>query len=147
MKSLETLLAESLGLMTESQKSKFYDKRVKGMPIEGQVHLAKECLEDVRESRRISRNNGGTRQVTEQDRREGVMAECDRVLFSGMEACRSTAKGISDLVESNGQYVRKTEGQEQLTESQRQDYEFSRLIGLSESEALTVAKSNCIRRN
>ena len=73
------------------------------------------------------------------------MQEADRVLFEGMEKARSTAKGISQLVESGGEYRRKAEGADDLTESQRQDLEFCRQLGMSEADALKVAKSNAIR--
>lgn len=143
MKSMDTILAESIGEMDVFQKDQFWKQRKSGMPIEAQVNLAKEVL--LTESRRITRNNGGSRQLTEAERSESVMQECDRVLFEGMEKARSTAKGISQLVERGGEYRRKAEGADDLTESQRQDLEFCRQLGMSEADALKVAKSNTIR--
>lgn len=139
MKSMDTILAESVGQMDVFQKDAFWKKRKSGMPIEAQVSLAKEVL--LTESRRITRNNGGGRQLTEAETRESAMQECDRILFSGMEAARSTAKGISELVEVSGEYRRRAEGADQLTESQRADLEFCRQLGMSESDAMKVATS------
>jgi len=145
MISLEAKLAKNVELMTESQRSKFAEKS-KGMrgSVEPQVLLSEQILQES--GRRIARNNGGTRNLTEAESRESAMAECDRILFEGMEKCRSTAKGLSDLVESGGEYVRVSQGGvRRFTTQQGQDYDFARLIGLSESDAEKVAKSGCLR--
>src|SRR5438270_1154448 len=101
MKSMDTILAESIEEMDAFQKDQFWKKRKSGMPIEAQVNLAKEVL--LTESRRITRNNGGTRQITEAERSESVMQEADAILFKGLEAARPRAKGISQRVESGGE--------------------------------------------
>lgn len=142
MKSMETLLSESLGAMNEGQKAKFFDRRIKGSPIEAQVALAETVLKESSGRSKITRNNGGSRQLSEAERNQGAMQEADRVLFEGIEACRETSKGISDFVDvGRGEYVRITEGQDQLSDDERRDMQFCRGIGLSEADALKVVKS------
>jgi hypothetical protein len=144
---METLLAESVAQMSEGQKTRFFERRAKGSPIEGQVALATEVLQESG-ARPIRRNNGGSRELSESERRQGMMQEADALLFEGMERCRSTAKGVSELVEVNGAFVRKPDGAERLSEPQREDLAFCRLLGMSESDALRVATSKGgIRQN
>jgi hypothetical protein len=141
-KSMETLLAESLQEMDVFQKDAFWKKRRSGMPVEAQVNLAKECL--LTESRSIRRNNGGTRELSEAQRTESMFAETDKILFEGMAKARSTAAGLSDMVEVNGRFE-KARGSFQLAESSRSDYDFCRQIGLSHEEAMKVVNSGGIK--
>jgi len=148
MKSLDTLLAEAVSKMKPATLRKFQEQtRGEKVSQETLINVAEKLVaedgESVRESGRspIRRNNGGARQITEAERGESVMQDCDRVLFEGMEAARSTAKGIADLVEVGGRYERKAPGADQLTEAQRADYEFCRLLDMSEADAMKVATS------
>ena len=124
MKSLEVLLSETLGEMTEKQKNKFFERRQKGMSIEGQVSLAKECLAKESFGRDpIRRNNGGQR-VDESG--DFSMEKADEILFEGLRKARPQAwTEVKESPEASG-----------LTGAQRKDYEFARLIGLSEKDAL-----------
>jgi hypothetical protein len=157
MVSLEAKLAAIVEAMNSSEK-KLFAQKSKDMRgnVEATLNVAESILgadlaarrtENIRESStRIRRNNGGTREVQES---RDVFAETDAVLFEGMAKCRpQSSKGLTELVESNGQFVPVIEastGAARLTESQRQDYEFALAIGLSESDALKVALSNFIK--
>lgn len=153
MLSLEAKLAAIVEAMNPAERKRFADKskNMRGN-VEATLTIAESILgadvaesrrtENIRESgQRITRNNGGSRQSTDADRKADMMEAADAELFTCMEACRSTAKGIANLVEVNGNYVDKTSGADQLSESERQDLEFCRQIGLTESESLKVVKS------
>jgi hypothetical protein len=89
--------------------------------------------ETIRESRtKITRNNGGTREPAETDPR----AESDRILTEAL--ARRDPRFAKSLEVSEG-------GAERLSPQQKEDYDFAKLIGLSESDALKVALSNCTR--
>ena len=147
MQSLESILAESIGEMDAAQRAEFFKNRKSGMPMEAQIALAKETAALALSGRAIRRNNGGS---FVQEGRRDVFAETDRVLFEGMAKCRpQTAKGLSDVVEANGQFHGRAGSVDvrELSESQRGDLEFCLSIGMSREEALKVAKSNFIREN
>jgi hypothetical protein len=147
MKSLDTLLAEAVKKMKPATLKKFHERtRGEKLPQESLISVAESLVaedgEDAREpGRPIRRNNGGSRQPSEAEDRRGLMQEADRVLFEGMEAARSTAKGIADFVEVDGEYRRKPDGADQLTESQREDLAFCRMLHMSESDAMRVVTS------
>jgi hypothetical protein len=141
MRSLEVILAESVGQMTPAQLAKWKKTNSAEGSVEAAINMANEIL---RESVPIRRNNGGTLQLSEAEQSQSAMQECDRILFAGMEKARSTAKGLSEMVESGGEYRREAESSE-LTEAQRADYDFCRLIGMSEADADKVARSNVVK--
>lgn len=128
MRSMEALLAESIGSMTEAQKNKFFFRRTKGMSLETQVNLAKEVL--VSESQPIRRNNGAS-SYAESDPR----AESDAILAEAIAKRDPAFAKAAQVSEA---------GVASLTPKQRADYEFCRLLHMSESDALKVANSNVI---
>lgn len=129
MKSMEVLLSETLGAMSEKQKAAFFEKRQKGMPIEGQVSLAKECLAQESFGQPIKRNNGASSYVEESEFSE---SKSEQMLAELMELSRPQAfKGSVALKEVSA-----------LTESQKKEFEFCRLLGMSEADSLKSAKSD-----
>jgi hypothetical protein len=131
MKSLESLLAEAVGKMTPDQRQKFIAAKTTGMPIEGILNLAESiCGEtSVRESRAIRRNNGGQRVEESGD---FSMEKADEILFEGLRKARPQAwTEVKESPEASG-----------LTESQRKDYDFCRLLGMSEADSLRSVKAD-----
>jgi hypothetical protein len=142
MKSLDTLLAEAVEKMKSSTRKRFAKKTAgEKMSAELLVNIAESLLdedgEEVRESR-IRRNNGAAGFVSESEAQTAELKESQVAAFLASGFDERTAKAMAGLDEIS-------QAGESLSESQRADYEFSRLIGLSESEALKVAKSNFIR--
>ncbi|MGA9608373.1 MAG: hypothetical protein WBR21_15350 [Rouxiella badensis] len=121
MISIEAKLAESIGEMTEAQKNKFFDARVKGSPVETQVALAAEILKETAPIRR----NNGSQSHAEPD----ALAECDRMIMEAIREKRPQSVKITE----------QTVGE--LSESQREDLAFCKLIGMSEADAMKVVKN------
>jgi hypothetical protein len=105
-------------------------------------NIAESCIKefpkettDVRESGyKIRRNNGGT--YVEESRES--FAEADRILLEGIRAKRPQAFQVSE--QATAEKARAAA----LTESQKKDYEFCKLLGMSEADALKVASSSAI---
>jgi len=145
MLSLEAKLASVIEDMSESQRAKFYaevkERGIRGN-VEPQLHAAERIMSEFpgREKRYV-RNNGAARRPSEAEQLSSAMQEADATLFEALEASRPSAKGLSAaLAESGGEFRRKPEENE-LTESQRKDLEFCRLLGMSEADSIKVAKS------
>jgi len=141
MKSLEAIVAEACDKMTPAQHEEFTRRRRRlgdGGTMEAVVFLAESVAKDdtIGEfAPKIRRNNGGT---YVQESRE-PFAEADRVLLDGIKARRPQA--FAQLAEQTT-----AEGaQTQLSESQKKDYEFCKLLGMSEADALKVANSDAMR--
>jgi hypothetical protein len=124
---MEALLSESIGAMSEAQKNKFFFRRTKGMSVETQVNLAKECLSET--DRTIRRNNGAQRVEESGD---FSMEKADEILFEGLRKARPQAwTEVKESPEASG-----------LTGDQRKDYEFCRLLGMSEADSLRSVKAD-----
>jgi hypothetical protein len=129
MKSLDVVLAESIGEMTEAQKNKFFDARVKGSPVEAQVALAAEVLKESSGRGPIRRNNGGMRQLSEAEQHQCALDHIDTMILEGIREKRPQTVKITE----------QTVGE--LSESEREDYEFCRLLNMSEADAMRVVRS------
>jgi hypothetical protein len=136
MESIDGRLGRLALEMTEAQRRE-YKRRSEGSgrSAENLIMIAESVMKDetIRESRtKITRNNGGTREPAETDPR----AESDRILTEAL--ARRDPRFAKSLEVSEG-------GAERLSPQQKEDYDFAKLIGLSESDALKVALSNCTR--
>jgi hypothetical protein len=138
MKSLDQILGEAVTKMKPSQLRSYRGKTQGGEPIETLISIAESCLkeggEDARESGRqsIRRNNSGS-YVDESG--GGSEAESEAMLLEGLRRVRPQAFANS---------VEATEAA-RLTPQQRRDYEFCKMLNMSESDALKVASSGAIR--
>lgn len=129
---MEALLAESIGSMTEAQKNKFFFRRTKGMSVETQVNLAKEVL--VSESRQpIRRNNGACGPVDEAEYSE---EKSEAMLLEGLRKARPQSFERYDKV-----ITEPTTAFAALTGSQKKEFEFCKMLGMSEADALKVANT------
>ncbi len=140
MKSLDTLLAEAVGKMKPSTRKKFHEKTTgENISQESLINIAESMVAEdgelaVRESRPIRRNNGASDPAYETV--ESIMAEGDRILMEGIAKRDPAFAKAAQVSEA---------GVSSLTPKQRADYEFCRLLHMSESDALKVATSNAIR--
>ena len=134
MESLDGKLGRLVQEFNRGQLKEFRSRTRGGESVETLIFIAESVAKDeaLRESGRtpIRRNNGGS-SYAEPDR----MSEADAVLFSALSEARPQAFKKNEEVRESGR----------LTQQEEQDFEFARLIGLSESDALKVAKSNAIR--
>jgi hypothetical protein len=129
MISLDQKLGELVSKMSASQKEKFFELRKKEMTQEALVNLAESCCVDELPSagtgRKIVRNNGAS-SYAESDPR----AESDRILMEAL------SKRDPELAKA----IKETAAVDQLTESQRKEYEFCLMLHMSEADAMKVAK-------
>ena len=136
MKSLDTLLAEAVGKMKPASRTKFNEQtRGESISQESLINMAESLVAEdgaaeLRESRPIRRNNGASSHVESDPR-----AESDAIL----------AEAIAKRDPAFAKAVQVSEaGVASLMPKQRADYEFCRLLRMSESDALKVANSNII---
>lgn len=149
MKSLHTKLNEALEKMTSKQRDKFFESRKSGDPVEVQVNCAEAILAGkVKESTPARKNNGATENfvegspfnegrngVTENNTQKDVCAKGDKVLADGLlKLGKITEAEHAQMVGA------KPQGYEKLSEQQRKDFDFCRLIGISESDAFRLTK-------
>jgi len=134
-------IEEKLGRLTQkfnrAQLKSFRERTQGGESAETLLCIAEAVMaesgSEFRESGRspIRRNNGGS--FVEESGYS--MEKADEVLFTALQECRPQAFKKGDEVRESAA----------LTAKQREDFEFSKLIGLSEAEALKVALSGDIR--
>jgi hypothetical protein len=127
MKSLEVILHESLGQMTEAQQVQFYTKR-KGKDgkvgsIESQINLAESILHPVK------RNNGRLQESGRQE--SSTIKEADLLLYQGLHLSEAEIRKLS------GQLPAEVE---QMSEKAQFQFKFGLGIGLSEADAIRLAK-------
>jgi len=129
MKSLEVQFTEVIGEMNESQQERFYQKRDQlkestgSMPsLETQLHIAK----TVTERTSVKRNNGRVQESGS----DVAISPADAILY---EALKLTPAEIAKITGS---------GPAELNEKERFQYKFGLGIGLSEADALKLAKKD-----
>jgi hypothetical protein len=128
MKSIDTLLAEAIGKMSPATLGK-YNERVAGkrLPQENLVNIAESLVAQEGQRSPIRRNNGAQGLID-----EGFSPEkADAMLIEGLIKARP---------QQNAGLIKETATADQLTESQRKDYEFAKMVGMSEEDALKSAK-------
>jgi hypothetical protein len=148
MVSLEAKLAAIVEAMNSSEK-KLFAQKSKDMRgnVEATLNVAESILgADLAEARRteniressgrgsIRRNNGASGFVSESEAKMGELKESQTKAFMAMGHDEKLAKsmaGIDDL---------SVQG-ERLSESQRDDFNFCVLCGMSEADAMKVALS------
>jgi hypothetical protein len=147
MISLESRLAEAVSKMKRATLKKwreetYHDENGGRLTLEAQINVAESLLREdgevaVREPAMrgsIRRHNGGGAYVSESSR--DPYAEGDRILMEGIKARRPQA--FQEAKEGG------PEGPA-LSESQRREYEFCKLLGMSEADAVKVAKSTALQ--
>jgi len=150
MVSVEVKLTEALEALDKvGKRAKFEEKRKAGSPIEVQLNLAETIL---KESRVIRKHNGAAELFV-----EGSPFNRDHSFSEGyvQETTDPYAGGDKIINESLGytaEQQRVLNGQPpaeyaNLTEAQKRDFDFARLIGISEADALKVVKITSISRN
>jgi len=124
MKSLESKLAECVGKMSEAQREKFMKTRTYGASTETVLNLAESVLGEEPVRAAIRRNNGG--QAVQEA--EYSMDKADAMLIEGLRSRGCLPQGTVECQEASA-----------LQGAARKDYEFCRLIGMSESDSLKSA--------
>lgn len=150
MKSIEVKFNEALAAIDKAGKRKSFDEKVKGCTtIESKLHAAEAVLKDVgivREAQPIRKHNGAADNFSEtnplrpvEDFREGANSFSPGYIT---ETTDPFTKGDKVLFEALGLPMpgAKPEGYDKLTEAQRKDFDFARLIGINEADAFRVAK-------
>ena|ERR1700685_2665390 len=152
MVSVDVKLNEAIEALDKvGKRAKFEETRKAGSPVEVQLNLAETIL---KESRVIRKHNGAVETFVEgnpfnQSRgssfSEGYVQETTNP-FAGGDKIINEALGLS------AEEQRVLAGQPPaeyatLTEAQKRDFDFARLIGISEVDAFKVAKIASIGRN
>jgi len=140
MENLEAKLGSLIQEMSPAQLKAYRAKTQGGETVETLLNIAEAAIEEFpaginEPGHKIRRNNGATHV---QENRE-PFAEADRILLEGIRARRPQAFQVSERATAEKAQA------SALTESQKKDYEFCKLIGMSEADALMVQTENCIR--
>lgn len=158
MKSLETKFAEAMDAIKKAKCTKQYEEASKTFTttttIETKLNAAEAVLADagvVREAQPIKKNNGRVENFVEGSPfNEG--REFSPGYVQGNTAAHLTEKSNKALADgllkigkiTEAEYAKMTgakpEGYDKLTDQQRKDFDFARLIGISEADAFKVAK-------
>jgi hypothetical protein len=163
MKSIETRFAEAMDALKKARRTKKYEEVSKTFTttttIEAKLNAVEAVLKDagvVRETAPIKKNNGagdnfveGNPLRTVEEFRESSnnfspgytkektdsCAKGDKVMFDGLLK-------LGKITEAEHRKLtgQKPEGYEKLSEQQRKDFDFARLIGISEGDAFKVAR-------
>ena len=161
MKSIETRFAEAMDALKKARRTKQFDEKAKGCTtIETKLNAAEELLKDVgivREVAPIRKHNGATDNFVEgnpfgptaAEFRESSnsfspgfikevtdpFAKGDKVMYDGwLKTGRITEAQHAKLLGN------KPAGYDQLTETQRKEFDSLRLIHISEADAFKLVK-------
>ena len=137
MKSLDTLLAEAVEKMKPATRKRFAEQtRGERISQESLVNVAESMVAEdgevsIRESRQpIRRNNGAQGPI---DESEHSPEKSEALLLEGLRKARPQA--FEKLTEQTTSHAA-------LSESQRKEYDFCRMLRMSESDALKVARAS-----
>jgi hypothetical protein len=144
MVSVDVKFNEALEALDKvGKRAKFEEKRKAGSPIEVQLNLAETIL---KESRVIRKHNGaadnGYETFTEsansinkgyfqETEGKSVLEKCDKILNESLGFSAEEQRVLAG--QPPAEYAN-------LTEAQKRDFDFARLIGISEVDAFKVAK-------
>lgn len=154
MKSLEVKFAEAMDAVKKAGRTKQFDEKVKGCTtIEAKLNAAEAVLKDagvVRESQPIKKNNGTLDTFVEgnpfgrtaEEFSTGYVKETKNPFAKGDKIMYDVWLKEGRITEADH---RKLTGQkpveyDNLTEAQKKDFDFSRAIGISESDAFKLAR-------
>jgi hypothetical protein len=139
MISLDQKLGELITEMTPEQLKAYRINSKAGAPIENLIYVAEAAIKELPKTEYIGRTgaqpricrNDGTSGYAQSDPR----AESDRLLT---EALAKRDPRFAKAVAVSEQ------GVASLSESQKKEFDFCKMLGMSEADALKVATSNAI---
>ncbi|MGE5052911.1 MAG: hypothetical protein ACM3WP_02000 [Acidobacteriota bacterium] len=148
MKSVETRFAEAMDALKKAGRTKQFNEKVKGCTtIEAKLNCAEAVLQDVGVVREaIRKHNGASDNFSEtnpfrpvEEFRESANNFSPGYIKEVTDPC---AKGDKILFEALGIPMPggKPEGYEKLNEGQKKEFDFARLIGLSEADAFKLVR-------
>lgn len=153
MKSLEIKFAEAMDALKKAGRTKQFDEKAKGCTtIEAKLNAAEAVLKDVgvvraKESAPIRKHNGAGDNFVEGNplgRTVEEFRESSNNFSSGYikETTDPCAKGDKILYEALGIPMpgAKPSGYETLTEAQKKEFDFARMIGISEADSFRLVK-------
>jgi|SRR5579872_883446 len=158
MKSLEVKFSEAMNALKKAGRAKKFEEIAKALPqgasIEVKLNAAESVLKDagvVREVASIRKHNGASENFVEGSPFNGdrtnnfspgytkevkdPCAKGDKVLFDGLLKAGKITEAEHRKMTGN-----KPEGYEKLTEQQRRDFDFARMVGINESDAFKLTK-------
>jgi hypothetical protein len=151
MKSVETRFAEAMDALKKAGRSKQFNEKAKGCTtIEAKLNAAEAVLNDVgvvRAKESIKKHNGPSDNYIEgnplgrsaEEFRENGNSFSPGYIKEVTDPC---AKGDKILFEALGIPMpgAKPAGYENLNEGQKKEFDFARMIGLSEADAFRLVK-------
>jgi hypothetical protein len=157
MKSVEAKFAEACDALKKANKFKTFEQQRKpGMSIETQLNCAEAVLKDAgvvrtKESTPIKKNAGAAEMFVEgspfngdrgQSFSEGYVQQTTDPCAKGDKIMFDELLKLGKITESEHAKMlgQKPSGYEQLSEQKKKDYDFARLIGLSEQDAFRLVK-------